>query len=128
LPGVVQDQSGEMRGRRAGGAGRSRPSRGQAVGYNLRVTLEEAYTGIQKTITVPGSVSCTACNGTGAEGAVEPVTCPTCSGMGKVRATQGFFTVERTCPTCNGQGQSVKNPCQECRGAGRVQKDRTLAG
>ncbi|QFQ87803.1 molecular chaperone DnaJ [Paracoccus kondratievae] len=124
---VFEDLFGDMMGRRAGGGGRSRTSRGQDLRYNLRVTLEEAYNGIQKTITVPGSVSCTACNGTGAEGAVEPVTCPTCSGMGKVRATQGFFTVERTCPTCNGQGQIVKNPCQECRGAGRVQKDRTLA-
>ena len=63
----------------------------------------------------------------GAEGAVEPATCPTCSGMGKVRATQGFFTVERTCPTCNGQGQIVKNPCKECQGAGRIEKERALS-
>ncbi len=124
---VFEDLFGDMMGRRAGGGGRSRASRGQDLRYNLRVSLEEAFNGVQKTITVPGSVACGACNGTGAEGAVEPATCPTCSGMGKVRATQGFFTVERTCPTCNGQGQIVKNPCQECRGAGRVQKERTLS-
>jgi len=124
---VFEDLFGDMMGRRTGGGGRSRASRGQDLRYNLRVSLEEAYGGVQKTISVPGSVACEACNGTGAEGAVEPATCPTCSGMGKVRATQGFFTVERTCPTCNGQGQIVKNPCQECRGAGRVQKERTLS-
>ncbi|UFM65574.1 molecular chaperone DnaJ [Paracoccus sp. MA] len=124
---VFEDLFGDMMGRRPGAGGRSRASRGQDLRYNLRVSLEEAYGGVQKTITVPGSVACGACNGTGAEGAVEPATCPTCSGMGKVRATQGFFTVERTCPTCNGHGQIVKNPCQECRGAGRVQKERTLS-
>ena len=88
--------------------------------------MEEAFTGSTKPITVPGSTACEACNGTGAEGAAEPVTCPTCAGMGKVRASQGFFTVERTCPTCGGRGQIIKNPCKDCAGAGRVRKDRTL--
>lgn len=124
---VFEDLFGDMMGRRQGGGSRSRASRGQDLRYNLRVTLEEAFTGAQKAITVPGSVACAACEGTGAEGAVEPATCPTCSGMGKVRASQGFFTVERTCPTCNGQGQIVKNPCRECHGAGRVEKERTLS-
>ena len=58
--------------------------------------------------------------------APSPPTCPTCSGHGKVRAQQGFFTVERTCPTCGGRGQIIKNPCTSCAGAGRVRKDRTL--
>ncbi|SMO95356.1 molecular chaperone DnaJ [Paracoccus laeviglucosivorans] len=125
---VFEDLFGDMMGRRqGGGGGRSRASRGQDLRYNLRVTLEEAFSGAQKAITVPGSVACGACSGTGAEGSVEPATCPTCSGMGKVRASQGFFTVERTCPTCNGQGQIIKNPCKECHGAGRVEKERTLS-
>jgi molecular chaperone DnaJ len=72
-------------------------------------------------------MNCVACNGTGAESGSEPQTCPTCSGMGKVRAQQGFFTVERTCPTCSGAGQIVKNPCKVCRGAGRVEKERQLS-
>ena len=94
---------------------------------NLRITLEEAFAGLQKTINVPTSVACDACNGSGAEGGSEPATCPTCSGMGKVRAQQGFFTVERTCPTCSGLGQIIQNPCKSCNGAGRVDKDRSLA-
>ena len=110
-----------------GGGGRQRASRGSDLRYNLRVSLEEAYSGLQKTINVPGSMPCTACNGTGAEGGAEPVTCPTCSGMGKVRAQQGFFTVERTCPTCQGLGQIIKNPCKVCSGSGRVEKDRALS-
>ena len=47
--------------------------------------------------------------------------------MGKVRAQQGFFTVERTCPTCGGLGQIIKNPCRKCGGAGRVEKERALS-
>lgn len=122
---VFEDLFGDMMGRRGGGA--SRAQRGQDLRYNLRVTLEEAFVGLQKTITVPGSAACEECNGTGAEGATQPATCPTCAGMGKVRAQQGFFTVERTCPTCGGQGQIVKNPCQACHGAGRVERERTLS-
>ncbi len=127
---VFEDLFGDMMGRRGGGgagSGRSRAQRGQDLRYNLRVALEEAYRGLQKTITVPGSVACDECEGTGAEGATQPAACPTCSGMGRVRAQQGFFTVERTCPTCGGQGQIVKNPCKACHGAGRIEKDRTLS-
>jgi molecular chaperone DnaJ len=123
---VFDDLFGDFMGGRAGG-GRGRATRGNDLRYNLRINLEEAYSGLQKTITVPTAVPCTVCNGTGAEGGAEPATCPTCSGMGKVRAQQGFFTVERTCPTCNGVGQTIKNPCNTCHGAGRVEKERQLS-
>jgi molecular chaperone DnaJ len=123
---VFDDLFGDFMGGRGGG-GRQRATRGADLRYNLRVTLEEAFSGIQKTINVPSSVACTACDGSGAEGGGEPTTCPTCSGMGKVRAQQGFFTVERTCPTCSGMGQIIKNPCKACGGHGRVQKDRALS-
>ena len=123
---VFDDLFGDMMGGRGGG-GRSRAQRGNDLRYNLRVKLEEAYAGLQKTITVPAAVACGSCNGTGAEGGAEPQTCPTCSGMGKVRAQQGFFTVERTCPTCNGMGQTIKNPCKVCHGQGRVEKEKSLS-
>ncbi len=122
---VFDDLFGDFMGGRGGG-GRQRATRGSDLRYNLRVTLEEAFAGLQKTIKVPTLTTCTACSGSGSEGAEEPVTCPTCSGMGKVRAQQGFFTVERTCPTCNGLGQIIKNPCKVCGGSGRVEKDRAL--
>lgn len=123
---VFDDLFGDFMGARGGG-GKRRAARGSDLRFNLRVTLEEAYSGLQKTINVPTAVSCSSCDGTGAEGGVEPTTCPTCSGMGKVRAQQGFFTVERTCPTCSGMGQIIKNPCKSCGGAGRIQKDRALS-
>ncbi len=122
---VFDDLFGDFMGGR-GGARSQRAARGSDLRYNLRLDLEEAYAGKQATITVPGSAACQVCNGTGAEGGAEPATCPTCSGQGKVRAQQGFFTVERTCPTCSGRGQIIKNPCGSCAGAGRVRQERTL--
>lgn len=124
---VFEDLFGDFMGGRGGGQSRSRAQRGSDLRYNLRVSLEEAFKGVQKTINVPSSTSCDTCRGTGAEGGAEPTTCPTCSGMGKVRAQQGFFTVERTCPTCSGLGQIIKNPCRSCGGQGRVEKERALS-
>ncbi|MGR3321756.1 MAG: molecular chaperone DnaJ [Pseudooceanicola sp.] len=123
---VFDDLFGDFMGQRGPG-GRQRAARGSDLRYNLRVTLEEAYSGLQKTINVPTSVACSACDGSGAEGGAEPTTCPTCSGMGKVRAQQGFFTVERTCPACSGLGQIIQNPCKTCHGQGRVERDRSLS-
>ncbi len=123
---VFDDLFGDFMGGQRGGGGR-RAARGSDLRYNLKITLEEAFSGLQKTINVPTAVACSVCNGSGAEGGAEPTPCPTCSGMGKVRAQQGFFTVERTCPTCSGAGQVIKNPCKSCGGSGRVEKDRALS-
>ncbi len=123
---VFDDLFGDMMGGRGGG-GRTRAQRGNDLRYNLRINLEDAYKGLQKTVNVPTAVGCDSCNGTGAEGGSEPVNCPTCNGMGKVRAQQGFFTVERTCPTCSGMGQTIKNPCTTCHGNGRVEKEKALS-
>lgn len=123
---VFDDLFGDFMGG-GGRGGRQRASRGSDLRYNLRVSLAEAFEGIQKTINVPTTISCESCSGSGAEGGSEPATCPTCAGMGKVRAQQGFFTVERTCHTCSGMGQVIKNPCGKCRGAGRVEKERALS-
>ncbi|WP_339947662.1 molecular chaperone DnaJ [uncultured Albimonas sp.] len=124
---VFEDLFGDfMGGQRGGPRRRGGAARGSDLRYNLRVTLEDAFKGKTETIQVPGSVQCEACSGTGAEGGAQPAACPTCSGLGKVRAQQGFFTIERTCPTCAGRGSVVKNPCKVCNGATRVQKDRRL--
>ena len=124
---VFDDLFGDMMGGRRGGGGGRRAVRGSDLRYNLRISLEEAYAGMQRTISVPSAVTCDKCSGTGSEAGAEPQSCPTCDGMGKVRAQQGFFTVERTCPTCSGMGQIIKNPCTKCGGAGRTEKERSLS-
>jgi molecular chaperone DnaJ len=108
------------------GARRQGTARGADLKYNLEISLEDAFKGTNATIRVPTMGPCEACSGTGAEGGSQPTVCPTCSGAGQVRATQGFFTIQRTCPTCHGQGRVIKDPCKVCSGAGRVRREKTL--
>jgi molecular chaperone DnaJ len=121
---VFDDLFGEFMGGRRGSSG---AARGADLRYNLEITLEEAFHGKSAKIRVAGAQHCEVCHGTGAAGDARPTACPTCHGAGKVRAQQGFFTIERTCPSCGGYGRVIENPCKVCGGGGRVQKERTLA-
>lgn len=111
--------------------GRQRQSDGRGRGsdlrYNLEISLEDAFKGRETRIRVPSSVVCGDCDGSGAAKGTRPSACGTCQGHGKVRASQGFFTIERTCPTCGGVGQTIANPCNSCNGGGTVRKEKTLA-
>ncbi len=115
----------EMFGEFMGGARRG-GQRGADLRYNMEITLEEAFEGKNAEIRVPTSVGCDACGGSGAAKGSSPVTCGTCRGRGRVRAQQGFFTIERTCPTCHGIGRVIEKPCKACGGAGRVHTDKAL--
>jgi molecular chaperone DnaJ len=121
---IFEDLFGDLTGRRRGAHG---AGRGSDLRYNMAISLAEAYGGKQTEIHVGASVACEHCRGSGAEPGSSPVTCPTCRGHGRVRAAQGFFTIERTCPQCQGRGQMIKDPCHTCNGIGRVQKERTLS-
>ena len=116
----------EMFGEFMGGRGGARAARGADLRYNMEVTLKDAFNGKTAQIRVPTSVTCGDCRGSGAEKGSQPTTCTTCHGHGRVRAQQGFFTIERGCPTCNGAGRVIEKPCASCAGAGRVRKDKTL--
>jgi molecular chaperone DnaJ len=124
---IFDDLFGEFMGGRRGQRPRSARERGGDLRYNLEITLIEAYAGKTAQICVPTSVSCETCGGTGARAGTKPTACPTCGGYGKVRASQGFFTIERTCPNCQGRGETIEDPCQSCRGSGRITKERTLS-
>ncbi len=102
------------------------PRRGQDLRYDLEITLEQAYAGSNARITVPASLNCEICSGSGCKPGTHPTTCTTCNGQGRVRATQGFFAIERTCPRCGGSGRMVLDPCTGCHGAGQMRKERTL--
>ncbi|AHB00325.1 MULTISPECIES: molecular chaperone DnaJ [Brucella] len=123
---IFEDIFGEMMGggRRRSNGGRER---GADLRYNMEVTLEEAYAGKTAQIRVPTSITCDECSGSGAKPGSQPTTCTMCSGSGRVRAAQGFFSVERTCPGCNGRGQIIKDPCEKCHGQGRVTQERLLS-
>lgn len=113
--------------RRGGGAGGQFHHHGSDLRYNMDITLEEAFAGKQTKIDITTFVTCDTCHGHGAASGAKPTTCTMCRGSGKVRAQQGFFTIERTCPTCHGEGQIIDNPCKSCDGAGRVRRKKTLS-
>ncbi|TCK30112.1 molecular chaperone DnaJ [Ancylobacter aquaticus] len=125
---IFDDLFGMSGGRRGGasGGGRGGRERGADLRYNMEITLEEAFSGKDATIRLPTSIICETCTGTGAKPGTQPTTCRTCSGSGRIRQAQGFFTLERTCPTCQGRGQVIEDPCPACDGAGRTTKERTL--
>jgi molecular chaperone DnaJ len=123
---IFDDLFGEFMGGRRGRQ-RSGRERGADLRYNMDVTLAEAFAGKTAQIRVPTSVTCTTCTGTGAKSGTRPTACPTCAGHGKVRASQGFFTIERTCPGCQGRGEIINDPCDSCQGSGRVMNERTLS-
>ena len=123
---MFDDLFGEFMGQRRPRQ-RSARERGADLRYNMEITLAEAFEGKTAQIRVPTSVTCETCKGSGARAGTGPTTCRTCAGIGKVRAAQGFFTIERTCPTCQGRGDVIETPCLDCSGTGRVTRERTLS-
>ena len=103
-------------------------NRGSDLRYNLEVSLSEAYSGIKKTIKIRALSKCDSCNGSGSSGGEASIsTCSTCNGSGKVRSSQGFFTIERTCQDCAGTGRTISNPCKKCSGSGVINKEKSLS-
>ncbi len=124
---IFDDIFGEFMGAQRGGGARRNPGRGADLKHEITISLEEAFAGKKANFSLNSSEACEPCEGSGAEPGSKPTTCQTCQGVGRVRAQQGFFTVERTCPACHGQGQTISNPCSACAGQGRIRKQRVLA-
>jgi molecular chaperone DnaJ len=126
---IFEDIFGDFMGgqRRGGGGGGASKLRGADLRYNLEISLEESFAGRTVEIDVPTLVGCTTCDGSGAKPGTGTHTCRQCNGHGKVRAAQGFFTIERTCPVCQGRGQMMDQPCSDCGGQGRHQENRKLS-
>jgi molecular chaperone DnaJ len=122
---IFDEMFGEFMG--GGRRGQGGPSRGSDLRYNLEISLDEAFRGKQTTIRAQTLVACDQCKGGGAEAGSRPIACPTCYGRGRVRAQQGFFTIERTCTTCQGAGRVIDNPCKACGGQGRTRREKTLS-
>jgi len=120
---IFDEMFGDLAGRRRGRGDRRQ---GADMRYTMRITLEEAFRGKQATIEAPGASVCDSCSGTGSEGGAPPVSCAACGGSGRIRSSQGFFTVEQTCAACRGAGQTVRDPCRSCAGRGRVRRTCTL--
>jgi len=104
------------------GGGGGQEGRGSDLRYDLRITLEEAYSGCEKEIELRKLDSCDDCGGSGASKGAKVSTCSLCRGRGQVVASRGFFQVAQPCPQCHGAGQTIDKPCKGCRGEGRAEK------
>jgi molecular chaperone DnaJ len=120
------DLFGSRRRRQQAGASNGSSPRGRDLEVAVSVTLEEAATGTEKTITVPRYDTCPVCKGSGAKPGTGTKTCPDCRGTGKRVVSSGIFQMAQTCPRCGGTGKIVEVPCDECHGEGRVHVTRTL--
>jgi molecular chaperone DnaJ len=113
-----------------GGGRRGRGSRGQRgadLRYDLSLGFMEAAGGVTTNIRMSRRENCATCHGTGAKpGSGGTTTCRTCGGRGQMSYQQGFFSITRTCPSCQGSGQMIRDACTDCRGQGRVERERTL--
>ncbi|MFL1780567.1 Chaperone protein DnaJ [Candidatus Hepatincolaceae symbiont of Richtersius coronifer] len=120
----IEDVFGEMLG---GKGRRSHPQKGNDLLYNLALSLEDVFFGVEKDIQLNTLCSCEQCQGKGAQGTLEHSTCTDCNGNGRTRKKSGFFSVEQVCARCSGSGKVIKNPCKHCSGSGRIRKNKTLA-
>ena len=112
--------------------GRASRSRGADLAAAVEIELVEAATGTTREVPFQVAVTCTHCDGDGAEPGSEVTTCPTCGGAGRLqhvsRSVFGEFVRTQACPTCGGSGRKIETPCTECDGAGRVLEERTARG
>ncbi len=105
---------------------RTGPQRGSDLEFALEIDMEEAAFGSKREITLPLSVECTKCNGSGMASGAKKETCRHCGGQGAVLSGGGFFQVRQTCPICGGTGSIVTDPCRTCQGSGRIKSRKRL--
>lgn len=114
-----------------GGNGRtsrakSGPSKGASLRYDVEITFEEAFLGVEKEISFNREETCNTCHGSGAKPGTKVENCSMCNGTGQISQTQttilGQMQTTRTCPNCHGEGKVIKEPCETCRGKGKVKK------
>jgi len=123
---IFGDLFSDMFGAQTAGGRRSRAQRGADLREDLTLEFEEAVFGVTKQVQVRRLEECDQCKGSGVAPGKSPITCTTCHGRGQMRYQQGFFSIARTCSTCQGSGKLVVDPCTQCKGHGRVTRERTV--
>ena len=119
---IIDEMFGDFSGKQSAQSN----MRGSDIRYNLDITLEQSFSGKTEKLKYVTLVGCDPCHSRGSENGASPVTCSACQGRGRIRAQQGFFTVERACTTCQGAGQMIKSPCKSCQGNGRIRREKNI--
>jgi molecular chaperone DnaJ len=100
--------------------------RGADLRLTVRLTLEECFTGISRSVEIPRAVNCDTCDGSGAKPGTQPQVCGTCGGRGQVAVNRGFISMATTCPSCRGAGRVIAHPCAPCSGSGVTRVSETI--
>ena len=104
------------------------PARGADLLSTVEIELVDAAHGVTREVPFQVAVTCSHCDGDGAEPGSAVTRCPTCGGAGRLqqvsRSVFGEFVRSQTCPTCAGSGRRIEKPCTTCNGAGRVLEER----
>ena len=112
------------------GGRRQRQRRGRDILYRLDISLEDAYHGDEKEVTLNRREQCPECDGSGAAPGSDVTTCSRCNGSGQVqqssRTAFGHFTQITVCPKCGGEGTIIEKPCSRCNGDGTIRQRRTI--
>lgn len=103
-----------------------RQRRGRDLEISVNITLEEAASGTEKTVTIPKYEVCPTCQGSGAKPGTKKTTCSKCQGSGRMVVSNGFFRIAQTCPHCAGEGIIVASHCPDCKGEGRAKVTRKI--
>lgn len=102
------------------------PIKGADLRYNMEITFEEAFLGVEREITITRDEPCTTCSGNGTKPGTTSETCKVCGGSGQVRQVQntilGQMQTTKTCSNCHGTGKVIKEVCDNCKGKGTVRK------
>jgi molecular chaperone DnaJ len=104
----------------------TRARAGADLRYDMKISFHDAAFGKEAEIEIPKNFLCDVCNGTGAKPGTHPTNCPNCRGTGQVTRSQGFFTISTSCTQCHGQGKFIPHPCKECRGLGKMRKNKSI--
>lgn len=126
----IFSQFGDIFGGHFGGQSGPRVNRGSELRIKVKLTLSEIAKGVEKKIKVKKYLSCTHCNGTGADNGTAYDTCSTCRGSGVVSRVMntifGQMQTQTTCPTCNGQGKTITKKCVHCSGEGIMRGEEVI--
>jgi molecular chaperone DnaJ len=110
---------------------RQGPQQGADQHSEVTISFEEAAFGTEKKLKIFRVEHCSLCQGVGSKPGVNPVRCAVCNGTGQIRRVQqsifGRFANITTCSNCRGAGTVIKEPCPQCKGAGRERVERNTS-
>jgi molecular chaperone DnaJ len=113
-----------------GGGQRNGPEKGADLRFDMEISFEQAAFGVETEVQIPRTEECTTCHGSGAAAGTHPETCPQCKGSGQTQVIQntpfGRMVNVRACERCHGEGKIIHTPCRDCKGQGRVRRNRKI--